>query len=262
MIGRMLSRLFLIALAGCGRIGFGATEPPPTDGVAQQDGPPADAEPQPLQNGCATTHPGVLLCEGFEAPDVEWDYEVLEGEGASAARTTERGAQGSASLKINIGGDNEFKAARWGLNVVLPSLAGGELHVREYVWMTGTTTISDQLSIMVTGNMNDPFPSANVLLTPGEIHAVVEGQDVAADFEFPRDRWVCVEIHIAIASTNGSFLIDVDGVPVAGASGLDTAVQGGYTNLDVGVHYATPAQSSAKLFIDEIVADTAAIGCN
>ncbi len=43
---------------------------------------------------------------------------------------------------------------------------------------------------------------------------------------------------------------------------LDTTVQGGYTNFDAGFHYATPTQPAAKMFIDEIVADTAPIGCN
>jgi len=39
-------------------------------------------------------------------------------------------------------------------------------------------------------------------------------------------------------------------------------VSGGYTNLDVGVHYATPAESASEMWIDDVVADTSPIGCN
>lgn len=223
MIREMFRLVALLALvAGCGRIGFTTGEiGPPSDGTSG-DGSGADAEPQPLVQGCDVTHPGVLLCEGFEEPGVMWDYIVAE-EG-TVARTIDRGAQGAASLKARINTVDDFKAARWGKNGVLPSLTSGELHIREYIWLTSTSTVVDQLSIMVTGNFTDPFPSANVLLTPGSIAGVVEGENATEPFEFPRDRWVCVEMHLAIDNTQGSFVIDVDGTPVVTMLSLDTMV--------------------------------------
>lgn len=245
----------LVLAAGCGRIGFTSTELSPGDG-ATADG---ASERQPLQQGCSVTHPGVLLCDGFEALDVAWDYQVEEFGGV--IRSEERGAQGNASLKIAIDGSDQYKAARWGKNNVLDFLDSGGLHLREYIFMPSTTVVADQLSIMVTGNQVDPFPSANVLLTPGEIHAGVEGSSTVAAFEFPRDRWVCVELHLQIDGTAGAMSIDIDGSTVVSASSLDTRVAGGYTNIDVGFHYATPAQPASEMFVDEVVADTSPIGC-
>ncbi len=43
---------------------------------------------------------------------------------------------------------------------------------------------------------------------------------------------------------------------------IDTRVANGYTNVDVGVHYATPAQAASHMWIDEVVVDTAPVTCN
>lgn len=248
--------LLLVLIAGCGRIGFTSTELSPSDAAPPGDG---ATEIQPLQQSCTTTHPGALLCDGFEPVDVVWDYQVEDF--GSVIRTEARAAHGNASLKIGIDQVDEFKAARWGKNAVVDFFLTGELHIREYIFMPSSTVVGDQLSIMVTGNISAPFPSANVLLTPGEIHAVVEGEDIAEPFEFPRDRWVCIELHLEI-DTTGAISVDIDGSKVVAAASLDTRVDGGYSNIDVGFHYATPAQPGATMFVDEIVADTAPIGCN
>ena len=54
----------------------------------------------------------------------------------------------------------------------------------------------------------------------------------------------------------------LDGTVVASMTGIDTLVAGGYTKLDAGVHYANADQDAAKLWIDEIVADTQPIACD
>ena len=246
----------VLLAAGCGRIGFTSTELSPGDGPT----PDGASEQQPLQQGCNLTHPGALLCDGFEAVDVAWDYQIEDF--GSVIRSEARGAQGTASLKISIETVDEYKYARWGKNAVLDFLDSGELHLREYIFMPSSTVVTDQLSIMVTGNQVDPFPSANVLLTPGEIHAVVEGTNAIAPFELPRDRWVCVELHLQISGSDGAIALEIDGSTIVSAQSIDTRVGGGYSNIDVGFHYATPAQPASEMFVDEIVAATSPIGCD
>jgi hypothetical protein len=256
MIARMLRVAPLLLLIACGRIGFGSGELA-SDGTPPDITVPTGDSAQPLVQSCKTSHSNALLCEGFES-DTEWDYKVQDF--GTAVRSSDGGAQGGASLRVQIDTVDEYKAARWGKNGVLSSLSSGELHLREYVWLSGDVT--DQLSIMVTGNLLPPYPSANVLLVPGQVHAVVEGSSIPADFEFPHDRWVCVELHLGIDGSAGSISVDVDGSKVVGATGIDTAVDNGYTNIDAGFHYATPSQTAATMFVDEVVADTTPIGCD
>lgn len=243
-------------LAGCGRFGFDAS-PGSSDGAPQPD---PDGEPPVLAVGCDVAHPTALICEGFEPVDVAWDYTVIEQ--GSAVRSTTRAANGVAALEVSTFEVEAFKAARWGKNSALPFLTSGELHVRQYVWLPSTTEVTDQLSILVTGNMVDPFPSSNILLRPGQVHAVTDGTVREAVFEFPRDRWVCVELHLVIGNANGAIAVAIDGTTLISATGIDTQVAGGYSNLDAGVHYATPDQRASQMWIDEVVADTSPIGCN
>jgi hypothetical protein len=258
MMRSMRFGVWTLIAAGCGRIGF--TSEPLDDGmVADSPEVPVDAPPV-VAESCKVTKPGVLLCEDFEEPSVSWDYTIFDQ--GSAARSIVRAANGFASLEANINGSNNFKAARWGKNNVLPSLTGGDLYIREWIYLASPTVVTDQLSILVAGNQVDPFPSVNLLLRPGQSEVGVEGQGINVDFEFPRDKWVCVQLHVVIDDANGSIELAIDGQPVIDSMGGDTAVAGGYTNLDAGFHYATPTQSAARMFVDEIVADTSPISCD
>lgn len=242
--------------SACGRIGFAS-------GELTLDGAPADVAfpdgPPPVAVSCDVSRPGALLCESFEAPDVAWDYTVFEQ--GLAVRSTANAANGGASLEATIDGSDNFKAARWGLNSVLPNITTGELYLREWIFLPSSTVVTDQLSILVAGNRTDPFPSVNLLLRPGSAHVIIEGSDIPHVQEFPRDRWVCVELDLDVGAS-GRVELRLDGVVAASEAGIDTQVAGGFTSLDAGIHYATPMQRAARMFVDEVVADTSPIGCD
>jgi len=256
-----LSALWIVA-AGCGRFGFDARDDAAGSNVLPGDGPRDGAMPDVPAFGCEVTRPTALLCEGFESPSVMWDYTTIMN--GAVTRTTARSARGAASLDATTDGINDYKYARWGKNNVLPAIMSGDLYVRERMWLSSTTVVNDQLSIMVFGNLASPFPSVNLLLTPGAMTLVVyNGVHIAdAATDFPRDRWVCVEVHVLVDATAGAGELFIDGSLVTSGSGLDTTVAGGYTNVDVGVHYATPNQLASEMWIDDVVADTSPIGCN
>lgn len=244
-----LRLLLCVLLIACGRIGFD-----PDDGGSTN--PTGDA----LAVGCDVTHPNAQFCDGFEDPAlVAWDY-FIENDGTTA-RSLVRAYRGSASLYTQIFNVATYKAARRGVNL-FPGLVAGDLYVRAFYWIPASSQITDQLSIMVTGNNIDPFPSANVLLVPGEIHLNVEVSGTFGALNFPHDRWTCVELHIVIDPAGGVIEAWVDGMLRATGSDLDTEVAGGYTNVDIGVHYATPAQAPAEMWVDEVVVDLTPIGCN
>jgi hypothetical protein len=250
---RLISILAIAALLGCGRFGFAQMDPDASTTDADADG--TDA----LLVGCDVTHPQALFCDGFEGSGMgPWDYAV-EMDGLSQ-RVVTRAYRGTASLDNTIIDIDAYKAARWGKNAVFPGVNSGDIYMRAFYWLPSTTIVTDQLSILVTANGAPPYPSAFVLLTPGMI-SVVDTTTATAALDFPRDRWTCVELHIAVGTSGGAD-VNVDGTQVVTHSGVDTTVAGGYTNLDVGVHYATPAQGPAEVWVDEVVADYAPIGCN
>ncbi len=248
----------VVLLAACGRIGFpnGGSDDTPNDGGG--DGPSGDSAPLV---DCTVTYPDALMCSTFEGSGMgNWDYTVLD-EG-TVSLSTARAYRGTQSLEIATTGADAFKAARWGSNYVLDEVSSGDIYIRQYYWMESSTIVSDQLSIMVTGNLVDPYPSANVLLVPGEIHAnFANGPTTSATQMFPRDRWTCVVMHIAVA-INGSIEVSIDGTRVLSRTNFDSRVAGGYTNVDVGVHYATPDQGASRMWVDEVVVDTSPVTCD
>jgi hypothetical protein len=243
----------ILVLAGCGRIGFGTSgdDEPPAGTERAIDGTP--------RVGCDVLHPGALLCEGFESPSAAWDYTIINQ--GSAARSTARALQGNASLEAKTFDVTQYKDARWGLNGVLPEITSGDFWIREWYWLETSTTVTDQLSILVTGNFADPYPSTNVVLMPGLLNVNVNGDSHIIAYNFPRGRWVCVELHLDVGAA-GRVELAIDGASVLNVPNVDTRVAGGYTNIDAGVHYATPDQTPAHMFVDEIVAKTSAIGCD
>jgi hypothetical protein len=244
---------WFIAVMGCGRVGFDPTE---TNGDGGGGG---DAGGDAATVSCVTSHPTALFCDGFEQME-SWDYTVIDFGRADIATT--RAYHGARALEIETFAIADYKAARWGKNFLFASLATGDVYVRAYYWMSSTTVITDQASIMVIGNFAPPYPSAHAVLVPDELFLNVSGISSGAPFEFPRDRWVCFQLHVFIDGTAGFGEAFVDGVQIMRTPAGDSTVMGGYTNMDIGVHYATPAQQGVTMWIDEVVADTSPIGCD
>jgi hypothetical protein len=252
------------ALAACGRFGFDSGRGsgdgdggirPPIDSMTNGDAPDSAA----LFN-CKMSHPTALFCDGFEAPLNEtYAYSILDNGRAEA--TTTRAYRGSRALEVETLAINEFKSARWGM--FFPSMiASGDLYIRAYYWISAGTQITDHASILTTGYGVAPYPSAYVLLTPGEITLQSDGNSFTFTRGFPREQWTCLELHIAVDATNGQVDLNVDGIAAMTTPPTDTLAGQGYTGLDIGLHYATPAQAPVEMWIDELVVDVAPIGCN
>lgn len=99
------------------------------------------------------------------------------------------------------------------------------------------------------------------MLVPGQFLITVKGSTFGFTGDLPRDRWVCIELHVAIDPA-GFVELALDGGAAMRTATTDTTVTGGYTQADVGIHYATAAQTPAELWADEVVIDTIPIGCN
>jgi hypothetical protein len=191
---------------------------------------------------------------------VPWDYAIVDFGRADV--TTTRAYRGAHALEIETSAIADYKSARWGKNFLFASLAAGDIYVRAFYWMSSATVITDQVSVMLIGHYAPPYPSAFAVLVPSELTLNVSGISARSGFEFPRDRWVCLQLHVFIDATVGYGEVSIDGVQVMRTPVGDSTVTGGYTNMDIGVHYATPAQQAVTMWIDEVVADTSPISCN
>jgi hypothetical protein len=76
----------------------------------------------------------------------------------------------------------------------------------------------------------------------------------------PRDRWVCYELHVTIA-TAGALEVLVDGTRQVDVGPIDTLTGTAVREVTAGLERAMGDQAPAEIFVDEVVIDTAPIGC-
>jgi hypothetical protein len=241
----VLRWLPLLSLTACGRFSFDASTDASLDAQRRADG-ASDG------GGCTA-----LFCDGFEDGMNAWTYTVVEFGTVDA--TTTRAYRGTHALEATTDGSTNLKYARWG-KILSTTLTSGDLYVRPYMWLSAS--ITDQLSVLVAGNGTEPFPSVYVLNRASDVLIHTDAMEFPFPQSVPQNRWLCMELHVVIDATAGSVDVAFDGIPTLQSGPANTTVAGGYTNVDVGIHYATPAQEAGSLSIDEVVVDTTPIGCN
>ncbi|HUS29086.1 MAG TPA: hypothetical protein VMZ53_11265 [Kofleriaceae bacterium] len=247
---------FVFALTACGRLSFDDG----THDAAQGDGRNGDSGPIADGPGvdCHVSHASAIFCDGFENGMTPWGYSVIDQ--GTVDTTTLRAWGGTHALEVHTPDSAIYKSARWGS--FLPSaITTGELFVRQYMWLPSSVA-SSQVSLIVTGNGATPFPSTFMFLLGPELVISTDTNSFSTPDVLPRDRWVCFEMQTHIDPTAGFVKITFDGSTAFQTPLTDTDVAGGYTNVDVGVHYATDTQPAVSLWIDDVVVDTNPIGCN
>ncbi len=264
VVSRLAALIACSVLAACGRLGFEAVGSgsgdggirPPVDSMVNGDAPDSAA-----LFDCKMSHPTAMFCDGFEAPlDEVYSYSIIDNGRAEA--TTTRAYRGTKALEVETFDIAEYKSARWG--VFYPSeISTGDLYLRAYYWISSTTEITEQASILSSGYGVDPYPSTFVLLTPGTLTLVsTEGTNTPFTVELPRDQWTCIELRITIEASAGTAAIAIDGLGTLTSVSTDTLPGAGYSGVDIGIHYATPNQAPVHMWIDEVIADIAPIGCD
>lgn len=249
------SLLCLLSLAACGRVGF-------TELDARVDA-RIDTAPMPIDAppavDCTISHPTATFCDGFEGPTLDpWDYTVIEF--GRADRTTARAYRGVASLETETDSSANYHYARWS-RFLDTTVTAGDIYLRAFYWISSATVVNEQLGILVVGNGTPPYPATYVVLYPGQIMINVDGDATLIAGEIPRDRWVCIEMHVFVDPVVGFAELSIDGTNVLRTPNVSSDVVGGYTNMEVGVHYTTPGQTPVSLWVDEVVLDSVPIGC-
>lgn len=234
-----------VALAACGRLRFDPLGPggddasPGGDGAGSGDGTASTAD-------CAQ-QPNALVCDGFEPNSpVVWTPVIGNGTVDFSPEQVHSGTQALRAEGIS-GRTVAF------VSTPIPTVASGEIHLRGFFYRPATAAAVDlDLSRVGDGIANSEFFGIANGSDPGvDPGAGVVSQPPA----LAPDAWICVELHVA----NNTVALDVDGVQrVSGA--LDAF--GPYSEVAFGITRDAGTPDQYLVFVDDIVAATAPIGCN
>jgi len=228
----------LALVTACGRVGFDAV-----GGAADAIGDP----PCPQ-----------LFCDGFESPTLAaWDGAEITGMSAVARDTTQM-RTGIAALHVS--GQTSSDVADQFVDV-FPVVPPTDQRVRVFIYSPSSSALNCEPVALGNPSRNYQFVFS-LYDTAFDIHAhsIAGGFNVTRNIAPPRDRWVCYELHVAIAQV-GTVELFQDGTLVAVQSDIDTRPPGDLGRVFVGM----PSKSfdtTEELWVDDVVADTAPIGCN
>ena len=199
-------------------------------------------------------HPGALACSGFDdAAPAGWTPTVdatsalgvvstplFSGASALDARTT--ATNGRARFL------HEFT-----------QLDSGQLYLRAWVYVAPGTSLSNVHTIVV-GDANTGDYGSKFVYTDGKIHVAAAGGAVTGTADTPFGQWYCLRLELGIA-TQGTVRAYLNDVQFADATGINTLPAAGVHNVTAGIDFSGQTDP-AEVFIDELVLDTAPVGCS
>jgi hypothetical protein len=202
-----------------------------------------------------------VLCDDFEDPMLgNWEYSIFTN--GSATYTTSRKHQGSGSLYASITAASiRNSEARRG-SKAFPHVKTGDIWVRYYYYVPSSVSINKGVSTVAVAEVEEPYFGFSLILRPSGIDIGSGDVMYSSSTTFPRDAWVCVELHVKIDPNVGFFEAYLDGTLIKNSGAINTQPAMGYSSVDVGIHYAPPPQNAAQAYVDDIVAGYQRYGCN
>ncbi len=228
--------------------------------AASPDAGPMDAgaaDAGPDDTACDDILSGALFCSGFEPPGFgEWvSGEMMNGTEERETTVTYRGL---AALHART--DSFSGYADWYADLG-STITVGELYARVYVYVPSGFTASAADFLDVDGTDNGMFLGVGAGDSVFAYFDKVSRQARSGPSAIVRDRWTCVQVHVTVG-LGGSVDLSVDGTVVAGQTGVDTTVSGGYDTVGGGLVWTDPTQASSEVYVDEVAVGTSPLPCN
>jgi hypothetical protein len=139
----------------------------------------------------------------------------------------------------------------------------GDIWFRFYDFIPSTVTINTHVSIGVVSEIMPPWGGFSLELYP--THVVLNSQNgmFQGTRQFPRDQWVCVELHVHIDPVAGMYEAYLDGTLAArSTTPLNTLPVDGYTSAEIGIHYADANQGPVEVYVDDVMLATTRVPCD
>ena len=225
----------------------------PTDAGAADSGKPTIYEKCPEL-------PGVLFCDSFEDPSFKrWAYTVTHN--GTLTLTTDQAHTGATSLHAVTGPPASLTEARRATDV-LDHQKSGHAWMRFYNWVPGTVVVTEHFAVAVMGEVEVPWHGYELRILPNGIDINSTPGVYPSAKTFPRDRWVCVELHVYIHPSAGFYEAYLDGdLVLTSTPPANTLPAMGLTVAEVGVKYAPQNQDSVEVYVDDVAVATTRIPC-
>jgi len=225
----------------------------PVDAAAADGGTPSVSQLCPER-------PGALFCDGFEDADFErWSYTTKHN--GTLTRSTDHAHSGATSLRAATGPPDDGTEARWA-TLALANQKSGDAWLRFYSWVPSTVVVTEHFSIGIMSEAEVPYAGFELRLRPTLVDINASNGVFPGTKTFPRDRWVCVELHVRIDDTAGVYEAYLDQALAVRSPSMNTRPAMGYSAAEVGIHYADPNQGPVEVYTDDVVVGTARIPCD
>jgi hypothetical protein len=201
-----------------------------------------------------------LFCDDFEDPTFSrWSYPVKTN--GTLTQSTTRARTGLGSLRATTGAAAAGNEARYATSV-LAKQKSGDIWLRYYYYLPSTVTVTTHFSAGVMSEIIQPYWGFALLVRPSRVDLTSMAGPFQGTLSFPRDRWVCVELHVRIHPSTGVFEGYLDGALAVSSTPTNTLPADGFTNAEVGIHYAEAGQGPVEVYVDDVVIAKTRVPCN
>lgn len=211
---------------------------------------------------CDDVHERAILCEGFEAPIADPPWRYAYGDVTIVSEPAHRGI-GAMRAEITSDLRNAYLQS-----VELPYITEGEVFARAYFFLPSSSP-AEWLTLLHVEDGGEPWRFGQVKLIDGVL-SIREGAapelttaPTQVAEPMPRDRWVCIELRIAVAEA-GAVELFLEGRSIASFDGVDMRPMWGYRTLYAALYEeeVRPTGTPSVIYMDEVVVDTTRIGCD
>jgi len=218
-----------------------------------------DAGPPPDPTACDDALSGAIFCDGFEVDDafVTWSEGASTRDG-TIERVTDIVYRGAAALRA----ETALPSGRAALVHDIPVTTSGTLWLRAYVYVPAGAEITHFDMLSVRDGL-DPFHGVVIAMRDSTFLYVHETMTAHGMAPLPaRDRWVCVELEVAVSDVEGELRLYMDGAVEAEATGIDTLPAGGHRQVGVGLLFTGSTQGATTVRYDEYAVGTSRLPCD
>ncbi len=228
------------------------------DTVPARDSAIADAvataqDMAPAPTACNTEHANALYCMDFDDP-AYMPQSTPTGR-VSVDRT--RSARGGASLHIHSLANGSALSGYVVSRSYVPRLQTGTIYLRAFFYVPPAVVITDYVVLM---EARGPGGKISFDLSPNTTAATnVQGTVRSTPGAFVRDRWLCAELTIDIA-TNGRARLSIDGQGLHDITNVNTLLVDGIDLTRAGA-ICSEKNADVDVWVDDFVVSRSPIGC-